>query len=99
MFKQGKAGHDRAGQGKALQNRACPGMARQGRAENRVGQGRELGRVGHTSSEFIDGNGILDVLQGQCPVAPNNPWMNESCSSKDIETCCRQEQARTIFET
>ncbi|KAA6418127.1 MAG: hypothetical protein FRX49_11890 [Trebouxia sp. A1-2] len=48
-----------------------------GREQRR--EGREQGRVGHTSSELVDGNGILDVLQGQCPVAPNNPWMNESC--------------------
>ena len=55
-----------------MQQPLCKGRAGQGRA----GQGR----AGHTSSELIDGNGILDVLQGQRPIAPNHPWVNEAYS-------------------
>ena len=93
--RQGRAGQGWAGQGTAGHCRVGLVRAGQGRAGHETAeQGREQGRVEHTSSEFVDGNGVLDVLQGQCPVAPNNPWMNEPCRRKDIKTSCRQEQAR-----
>ena len=111
---QGRVGQSRARQGKARQ-RAGQGKTGQNRAESRAGHRAGQGRAGqsagqgssragqswsgHTSSEFVNGNGILDVLQGQCPVAPNNPWMNEPCRRKDMATCCRQEQAKAKFET
>ena len=36
-----------------------------------------------TSCELIDGNAVLNVLEGQGPVAFDNPGMNETCSQDE----------------